>query len=268
MQGTRSDEPGPTSALSLRLEGLTKRYPGGFALGPLDLELIPGETVAFLGKNGAGKSTLFEILTGNSDATAGSVHIGTHRMGMDRPDTKRLMGYMPQNPRLPKWVTPRDILTYAARLHDLHEIGERLVHVSRYWDCETYMDRPLAACSHGMAKRVALALATLHNPPVVVLDEPFETLDIVHVKALEAEIVRRERSGLVTIISTHQAPYAARVSTRVLLIEDGRMQPLANWTGASTMERVNLIEDAFAAMTAGTSGRALHPLPTAKARSP
>ncbi len=259
MPGTTHAQVPLDDATALRLAGLTKRYPSGFTLGPLDLAVNSGETVAILGKNGAGKSTLFEILTGNADASSGSVHVGPHRMAMDRPETKRLVGYMPQNPRLPKWVTPRDILTYAAGLHGISDPSRLLEHVTTYWDCRSYIDRPLAACSHGMAKRVALALATLHNPPVVVLDEPFETLDIVHVKALEAEIIRRERAGLISILSTHQAPYAARVSSRVLLIEEGRMRPLDNWTGASTMERVNLIEDAFAAMTSDMAHLELHP---------
>jgi ABC-type uncharacterized transport system ATPase subunit len=101
----------------------------------------------------------------------------------------------------------------------------------------------------------------LHNPPCVILDEPFETLDIVHVKALEAEIERRRSTGLLTILSTHMAPYAARLCTSVLVLENGKMTPLDNWKTSSTLERVEQIESAFTRMTAETMRTPLHDQP-------
>jgi ABC-type multidrug transport system ATPase subunit len=242
----------------LKTADLEKKWPGGFHLGPLNLEFRGGETVGILGKNGAGKSTLFEIISGNADKTSGQVFAAGKPVARDQPEIKRVVGYMPQNLRLPRWVTPIDILHYAALLHEIPNPAEMVQRSAAWWDIMDWMDRPLAACSHGMQKRVALALAMQHNPPCVILDEPFETLDIVHVKALEAEIERRRNAGLLTILSTHMAPYAARLCTSVLILERGQMTQLDHWSTSSTLERVELIEAAFTRITRDSLKTPLH----------
>src|SRR5262245_15316231 len=98
----------------LTTENLTKTFDGGFTLGPVSLRFPAGQTSIVLGKNGAGKSTLFQLLTGNLDASGGQIQLGGERLTPDRPDVKRRIGYLPQNPVLPRWVTGSEVLDYAA----------------------------------------------------------------------------------------------------------------------------------------------------------
>jgi ABC-type multidrug transport system ATPase subunit len=237
----------------LLAEKLEKTYEEGFKLGPVDLALPAGATVAFLGKNGSGKSTLFELLTGNLDPTAGGVRLDGKALRPDTPELKRLLGYLPQNHALPRWVTGREILTYAARLYELPSPARRVADAEAYWDCASYAKAPLATLSYGMGKRVALALATLHDPPCLILDEPFSGLDLFHIKALDAKIAARAAAGRLTILSTHVAPYTAGLCDQVCIIEAGRVRTLEGWQGTDYLQRIAMIERAFFGPRPGTA---------------
>lgn len=230
----------------LSIEKLTKTYgDAAFKLGPLDLTVAAGETIALLGKNGAGKTTLFQILTGNLDASSGTVTLGGKKLTPDTPAVKRDVGYLPQNPVLPRWVTGREVLTYAAKLYQLPDAKAHVEAREAYWDCAEYRGKPLAALSYGMQKRLGLALATLRDPPLVVLDEPFSGLDLFHIKALDDAIEKRARDGLATIVSTHDAANAAKLCHRALIVENGAVRALSGWEGLDFMGRMRAIEEAF-----------------------
>lgn len=229
----------------LRTESLTKSYGDAFKLGPVDLTVKAGETLALLGKNGAGKTTLFQMLTGNLDASAGQVFLADKRLTPDTPAVKRDVGYLPQNPVLPRWVTGREILLYAAKLYALPDAKKHVEAREAYWDCADYKDKPLAALSYGMQKRLGLALATLRDPPLVVLDEPFSGLDLFHIKALDDAIEARAKQGLATIVSTHDAANAAKLCHRALIVDAGTIHALTGWESAGFVERISLIENAF-----------------------
>jgi len=227
------------------IENLKKEYPGGFTLGPASINLSEGETVAFLGKNGAGKSTLFQMLTGNSDATSGTILVDGKKLTPDKYELKRKLGYLPQNLHLPKWSTGLEILRYGASLYQLENAEEKIQSAMKYWDCEFYKDKPLAACSHGMQKRVGLAIASLHDPVCLILDEPFSGLDLFHIRALENEIKRRQAAGKTTLISTHIAPYVAQLCQKVYVVDQGKIKTLNGWDEADQIERISLIETEF-----------------------
>lgn len=229
----------------LSADKLTKSFDGGFQLGPVSLELGQGSTVVILGKNGAGKSTLFQLLTGNLDATGGEVRFGGAKLTPDRPDLKRKIGYLPQNPVLPKWVTGREILDYAAALQALPKADQRVEQSEAYWDCASYNKKPLATLSYGMQKRVGLALATLADPDLLILDEPHSGLDLFHVKALDDEILRRAKAGKATVLSTHVTAFAAAVADRVHVIAGGNLAPLEGWETRTFLDRIALIESTF-----------------------
>lgn len=229
----------------LSLENLEKSYEGGFKLGPLTIAMASGETIAFLGKNGAGKTTLFELITGNLDASSGTVTLSGKRVTPETPDLKRRLGYLPQDQTLPRWVTGHELLTYAAKLYDLPQAREAVLKAEEYWDCAAYRSKPLAALSYGMLKRVGLALATLHAPDCLILDEPFSGLDVFHVRALDQAIAARAAAGQLTILSTHVAPFTAGLCDRVFIIDQGQAVALSAWQGTDYMQRIQLIESAF-----------------------
>ncbi|MEZ4742994.1 MAG: ABC transporter ATP-binding protein [Bdellovibrionota bacterium] len=229
----------------IKIDNVKKEYPGGFCLGPVSLELYSGTTIAFLGKNGAGKSTFFQLLTGNSDASSGSILLGDKKLTPDKFELKRELGYLPQNLHLPKWATCLEILRYGASLYQLDDADKKITAAIEYWDCSFFKNKPLAACSHGMQKRVGLAIANLHDPACLILDEPFSGLDLFHTKALETVIKNRQDSGKTTLISTHIAPYVAQLCQKVYTVELGSINLLKNWDGADYLKKISLIEDEF-----------------------
>lgn len=229
----------------LQLEALCKRYPQSqFQLGPLDFALSPGASLAVFGKNGSGKSTLFQMITGHLRAESGKIMLFGEAMQLGSFALKRRIGYLPQHLDLPRWVSGYDLITYALKLHEIPSLAARREATLAYWDCTSFAHKPLAACSYGMQKRIALALATLHEPELLILDEPFSGLDLFHIRALE-DLLAARRGRALTILSTHVAAYAARLNERAVCIRDGHLQELKAWTQADFLTRIQLMESEF-----------------------
>ncbi len=231
--------------MTLSLNELSKSFSSsGFQLGPLTLDIKPGERLALFGKNGAGKSTLFQILTGHLGAESGEVRVFGERMKLDAHELKMRMGYLPQHLELPRWVSAHDIITYALKLHGLDEIAIIRKQILERWDAVDYANKPLGACSYGMQKRVALALATLHKPDILILDEPFSGLDLYHIRTLE-DLLAERTSEQITIVSTHVASHVAKLCERAATIREGRIEEIDSWPTADFMRRLDLMEEQF-----------------------
>lgn len=231
--------------LTLELTSISKNFPQShFQLGPLDLHMEEGDSLALFGKNGAGKSTLFHMITGHLRPDSGRIQVFGETLKMDAFALKRRMGYLPQNLDLPRWVSGFDIITYAMKLHGMNPIATERQKILDYWDCSSFAHKPLAACSYGMQKRIALALASMHKPDLLILDEPFSGLDLYHIRALE-ELLEQRRGQQLTIVSTHVAAYAAKLSNKAATMRDGHLKPLLPWTDADFMTRIKLMEDQF-----------------------
>lgn len=231
--------------MTLRLEDLNKEFPqSGFRLGPLNLELSKGARIALFGKNGAGKTTLFQLLTGHMAADSGVIELFGQRMNVSSFELKKRIGYLPQHLELPRWVSAHDLITYALKLYEFDRLEERRSEILARWDAAYYANKPLGACSYGMQKRVGLALATVHNPELLILDEPFSGLDLFHIRTLE-ELLAERSSDQVTIVSTHVASHVAKLCDRGIVVRDGKLQEIEAWSKASFMERLDLMEDQF-----------------------
>ncbi|MBI2603649.1 MAG: ABC transporter ATP-binding protein [Deltaproteobacteria bacterium] len=229
----------------IEAEYLKKSFPPNFVFAGRDISIGYGETVAFLGANGSGKSTLFELLTGNMDASEGEVFFRGERLLPERFLLKRQIGYLPQIMHLPKWVTACEILSYASSLYGLSDRKQRVKESLAFWDCEEFQKRPLAVCSFGMQKRVGLALATLHDPICLVLDEPFSGLDLYHIHTLEQAIQRRHAEGKSTLLSTHILSFVVKLCRKVFLLDEGLLSPLIGWDSLSSEEKEKRIERHF-----------------------
>lgn len=232
-------------SLLLTIRELKKTFPQGFTLQAKDFSLNSGELVAFLGANGSGKSTIFELMTGNLDASEGEISWKGQRLLPENFLLKRQIGYLPQNLPLPKWVTGDEILTYAALLHGLEKPRERVKNAMEFWDCASYKSKPLAACSFGMQKRIGLALATLHDPACLILDEPFSGLDLFHIHALEAILAKRQKEGKLTLLSTHIVAYVVASCARVFILEEGWVSEISHWASLNPEEKTRCIETHF-----------------------
>ncbi|MHB1260610.1 MAG: heme ABC exporter ATP-binding protein CcmA [Thermoplasmatota archaeon] len=200
---------------ALRLRGITKRYGARVVLRSLDLDIAPGETVAVLGPNGAGKSTLLRIAAGLARPDAGSVEVAGHDVRKDPLATRKACSFLSQDAPLYDELTPAEHIAWWSRLHDgpasqattdqaLVEAGlARLAH------------HPVRTLSRGERQRLALTLALLPDPALLILDEPFTALDTVAHAWLESLLVARRDRGA-TLLSLHDEAAAARVASRVV----------------------------------------------------
>ncbi len=243
MTGLSHNDPKETK-LDLRATAVVKTFPAApsgdntFKLGPVDLDLAPGTCLAVIGPNGSGKSTLFQILTGNIRPSSGSVTLAGAPVAAVRKD----FGYLPQHNLLPPWATARELCLYASGM--LTGDALHAANALAYWDCTAFAQRPVGMLSAGMRKRVGLAVATLHDPSVLVMDEPFEALDLGHIAALRQEIQRRTESGRITIFATHIAGYAADLATAAFFLHNGSGQMMP-WP-AARHQREEILESRFA----------------------
>ena len=203
------------------MTGLRKRFGRRELWAPLELSVETGETIAILGANGSGKSTLLRIAATVSRPSAGTVVVD----GLDalrRPEeARRRIGHQPQDAPLYAELTPHEHLRWWARLHGTAAEADALVVT---WGLETVAHKPSATLSRGQRQRVALALATLHNPALLLLDEPFTALDDAGRASLEAALAQR-RGKTATLIALHDEAEARRLADRVLRLgRDGMVQ--------------------------------------------
>jgi ABC-type multidrug transport system ATPase subunit len=224
---------------------LERKVSEKFTLGEINLNIKDGECVALIGPNGAGKTTFFQLVTGNSDATRGEIQFKGKKFRPEFYDQKRNMGYLSQDINLPLWVTPIELLKYSSSLHQLANSNQLIDEQIALWQIEVYKNRPIASCSHGMKKRAGLAAALLHDPDLLILDEPFAGLDILHINSLKNSIKERTKRNKTTIVSTHILPYASELCERAFTIKDGAIVEVSNWKELSVSEQQTTIENHF-----------------------
>jgi len=208
----------------IQVEHLTKLYGPKTAIADVSFSLEKGEVLAFLGPNGAGKTTTMRILTASLPATSGSAKIAGYDCFDQPKEVKRLIGYLPEVPPLYTEMTVTEHLTFVGRIKGIEpeRLPVALDQVLERMSLGEVRSRLIANLSRGFQQRVALAQALIHDPPVLILDEPTVGLDPKQI--IEIRQLIRELAGARTIIlSTHILPEATAVAKRVVIINDGRI---------------------------------------------
>ncbi len=210
---------------ALTVSGLSKRFGEITAVDDLSFAVLPGEIFGFVGSNGAGKSTTMRIVLGVLAADAGEVSLDGRPVDAD---VRRRIGYMPEERGLYPKMKVGEQLIYLARLHGMSatDATER----ARYWTerlgVEERFGDDVAALSLGNQQRVQLAAALVHDPDVLVLDEPFSGLDPVAVDVMSEVLVGKATEGVPVIFSSHQLDLVQRLCHTVGIIAHGRMRAL------------------------------------------
>ena len=208
----------------IEVQHLTKRYGRVTAVDDVSFRVERGEILGFLGPNGAGKTTTMRILTGYMPATEGRATVAGYDI-FDKPvDAKRRIGYLPETPPLYPDMTVREYLDFVARIKGVppKEKKERVTTVMRRTHVDDMANRHCAKLSKGYRQRVGLAQALIHNPEVLILDEPTAGLDPKQI--IETRDLIRGLAGDHTIIlSTHILPEVAQTCQRVVIINKGRV---------------------------------------------
>jgi ABC-2 type transport system ATP-binding protein len=207
----------------LELDGLRKRYADVVALDGLSFDVPEGKVIGFVGPNGAGKTTAMRIVLGVLAADAGEVR---WRGAPLDPDVRRRIGYMPEERGLYPKMRVGDQLAYLAELHGLDDDAARKT-ADRWMTTLGVAERAgdaIETLSLGNQQRVQLAAALVHDPELLVLDEPFSGLDPVGVDALAEVLLERAHSeGVPVVFSSHQLELVERLCDGVVIINNGRL---------------------------------------------
>ena len=209
----------------IKVEGLTKRYGRTTAVRNISFEVEKGEIVGFLGPNGAGKTTTMRILTGFLPPTEGTASVDGMDVQEHPIEVKRRIGYLPESPPLYPEMTVRDYLEFVARLKGIAsaDVAARVDSVIDRCSIGGVKGKLNGQLSKGYKQRVGLAQALIHNPDVLILDEPTAGLDPKQI--IEVRELIRELGGEHTIIlSTHILPEVSTTCGRVIIINDGKIE--------------------------------------------
>jgi ABC-2 type transport system ATP-binding protein len=213
----------------LRVTSLAKSFNKPFsgrlvqALHGVSLEVRRGEIFGFLGPNGAGKTTTIKMLMGFIVPTAGTMEILGVRA--PSPEVMARVGFLPENPYVYPYLSPREFVTMCGRLSGLHgsSLHSRVVHVLQRVGIAYAMDRSVRALSKGMLQRVGLAAALVHDPELLVLDEPMSGLDPVGRKEVRDLIVEEKHGGRTVFFSSHILSDVEMLCDRVCILRQGEV---------------------------------------------
>ncbi len=208
----------------IEVENLTKRYAGHTAVAGISFTVAPGEIVGLLGPNGAGKSTTMRILSGFMPATAGTVRVGGLDVFDDSTEVRRRIGYMPENNPLHLDMRIREYLKFRARIKGLgwKRSRQRVDVVMEQCGLTEVSKKIIGHLSKGFRQRVGLADALVHEPELVILDEPTIGLDPHQIRAVRQLIKSLAKSHTV-LISTHILPEAEMTCNRMLILYEGKI---------------------------------------------
>jgi ABC-2 type transport system ATP-binding protein len=237
------DMPGGRAAATaaIRLVGLTKRFGTTIAVDALDLEVRAGTFFGIVGPNGAGKTTTLSMMTGLLRPDAGSVEVDGVDVWKDPDAARRRIGVLPDRLRLFDRLTGAQLLYYAATLRgiDRATARARLAGLAEALGFEDALGRLVSDYSAGMSKKLALAAAMIHAPRVLVLDEPFESVDPVSASNVVDVLRRFVGSGGTVVLSSHGMDFIERVCDDVAIIVGGGVRAIgsvAEVAGAATLE--------------------------------
>src|SRR5947208_16582509 len=209
----------------IELSEVTKKYGNKTAVDRLSLRIEPGELFAFLGPNGAGKTTTIKLVCGLLFPTAGSVRVGGFDMQTQGDQARQLISYVPDQPYLYEKLTGREFLQFIADMYRMpRELGRmRMEEMIATFSLGDFVDDLTERYSHGMKQRTVFAAALLHQPKVLIVDEPTVGLDPKNVRLLKNLLQQEARQGTTVFLSTHSLDVAQELASRIGIVEHGRL---------------------------------------------
>lgn len=228
---------------------LTKRYSGLLAVDQVSFTIRRGEVLGYLGPNGSGKSSTINMIVGLLEASGGSMYLDGVNVEEDPLTYKRRIGYVPEEPDLYTHLTAAEYLRLVGRLRGLPRLEERIVSLLGLFSLIDSQYGAMSTFSKGMRQRVLLAAALMHDPDLLVLDEPFSGLDVRAALLFRTLLQAFARDGKMVLFSSHRFDVVEKVCSRVVILHDGRV--VADSTIAELRESgaVASLEDAFAEVT-------------------
>jgi ABC-2 type transport system ATP-binding protein len=213
------------TAPALEIKGLIKHFGGKYAVDNLDLTIPQGEFHALLGPNGAGKTTTLRIVAGLLKADTGSAAILGHDIATDAIAAKRLLAFLPDDPLLYGKLKPLEYLEFVAGLWSIDgdTAAPRAEELLKWLDLWNNTDELIEGFSRGMRQKLALAGALIHDPQVLILDEPLTGLDAAAARQVKDLLIERVKKGNTIVLTTHILEMAERLAERISIIQKGKI---------------------------------------------
>jgi ABC-2 type transport system ATP-binding protein len=237
----------------IEIRNLVKHFGDLRAVDGLSLAVQRGEFFAVLGPNAAGKTTTIRILTGLIKPTSGEALVAGFDIQKQPLEARQRLAYVPDFPFLYDKLTPWEFFRFTSQLFRIEESAfrRRTGPLIERFNLESYLGKPIEGLSHGTRQRVAIVSALLHDPEVIILDEPMVGLDPHHARVVKDILKERSREGMTVFVSTHQLSVAEEMADRIGIIHNGRLiavgtrDELRRQSGAE-----GALEQAFLSLTA------------------
>ena len=231
----------------LQLRKVSKLFSGIPAVDEVSFEARPGEVTGYLGANGSGKSTTMKIITGLLRASGGEVLYDGRSIADDWIEFRRRTGYVPEEPHLYGHLSGLEYLWMVAQLRDMDRkvSRARIDGMLRLFGLHGDRDVAISSYSKGMRQKVLLSAALMHNPELVLLDEPFSGLDVGSALVLRSLIEELARRGKVVLFSSHELETVERVCSHVVILHKGRVVADDSIANLRSLMSVATLEDIF-----------------------
>ena len=241
--------------VEILIENLTKHYGDLAALNNVSLEIKSGEVFGLLGPNGAGKSTLLKTLVGILRPTSGTIRVGGNDIVQNPEATKRIIGYLPENPSLYTGLTTKEFLQFVGKIRGVDDdiLDRKISESLKSFSLEEKRDSLIGSLSKGMKQKVAIIATSLHSPQVLVLDEPLTALDPKTRVSVKEWIASQTKRGVTTLLSTHDLDVAQVYAGRIAIIDRGKIIAVGDIESLRKMANAEVdarLEDVFLRLTA------------------
>ena len=240
----------------IHVEGLTKSYKDLVAVRDLSFDVAPGEVLGLVGPNGAGKTTTLRCLAGILPPSSGTITITGHDLHQNPVAAKRQLAFVPDEPQLFEYLTVEEHLQFVARIYQVTDAPSRAPELLNELELTEHRQKLPGELSRGMRQKLAIACGLLHEPRVLLFDEPLTGLDPVGIRRTKDTILRRAREGAAVVLSSHLLHLVEELCTGVLIIGRGRRLaygPLASIVAERPELKGLALEDVFLAITSGQS---------------
>ena len=209
----------------LQAERLTKYYSGIPALREVSFSAHPGQVLGYLGPNGSGKSTTVKLLTGLLEPTSGRILYNGTSIHDQLIEYRRALGYVPEEAHVYSYLTGPEFLSLIGRLRNMPEtqLQRRIADLLEIWGLTDARHTQLASYSKGMRQKVLISAALLHDPQILILDEPDAGLDVTALLVLRAVVARLAARGRVVLYSSHVLPTVESICSDVVILHDGQI---------------------------------------------
>jgi ABC-2 type transport system ATP-binding protein len=231
----------------LELRSVSKRYPGALAVDNVSFAARRGEITGYLGPNGSGKSTTMKMITGLIEPSTGEIFFEGKPIRDDLIAWKQRMGYVPEEPYLYTHLSGLEYLVMVAQLRSL-SLGpttRKIEELLRLLSLHSDRHAPISAYSKGMRQKILLSAALLHNPELIVLDEPFSGLDVSTILVMRSLIQELAGRGKVVLLSSHELEAVERVSSHVVILHRGRIVADDSIAHLRTLMALPTLEEIF-----------------------